>query len=260
MNLFRQIEGLKKYTFLLSELVSRDIKVKYKRSFLGVLWALLNPLLMMIVMSVVFSHIFRYSIEKFPVYLLSGQIMFSFLSESTSGAMTSIIYGSGLIKKVYVPKYILPVSKICSSFVTLLYSLMALLVIMIFYQVTPTWNMLLFPIPLIYLFIMCTGIGLILSVLATYFRDAVYLYTVVLQAWMYLTPIFYPVEALPQNIATVIKLNPMYHLVTYFRNVLIYGITPTLQTNIICFVCSFGILLIGLGVFKKHQKNFLLHI
>lgn len=260
MKIFRQIEGLKKYTFLLSELVSRDIKVKYKRSFLGVLWALLNPLLIMIVMSVVFSHVFRYSIENFPIYLLSGQILFSFLSESTSSAMTSIIYGAGLIKKVYVPKYILPFSKICSSFVTLLYSLLALLVIMIFFRVEPTWNMLLFPVPLFYLFIMSTGIGLILSVCATYFRDTVYLYTVVLQALMYLTPIFYPVDALPQNVQILIKLNPMYHLVTYFRNVLIYGITPTLQTNIVCFVFSFGALLLGLAVFKKHQRNFLLHI
>lgn len=254
------IKGLNKYKFLLAQLVSRDIKVKYKRSVLGILWALLNPLLMMVVMAVVFSNIFKYTIEYFPVYLLCGQIFFSFLSESTTNAMTSIVYGAGLIKKVYVPKYILPFSKICSSFVMLLYSFGALIIIMFFFQVPPTWNMLLFPIPIIYLFIMCFGIGMILSVLATYFRDVVYLYTVVLQAWMYFTPIFYPIHALPEAIQTIVKFNPMYHLVTYFRNIMIYNITPTLQTNIVCFVFSFVILIIGLMVFKKYQKNFLLYV
>ena len=253
MKIIQRIRDFKKY-------ISRDIKVKYKRSFLGVFWALLNPLLMMTVMAIVFSNVFKFSIEKFPVYLLSGQILFSFVGEATGSAMTSIIYGAGLIKKVYIPKYILPLSKICSTFVALLYSLVALFVIMIFFHVTPTWRWVLFPVPLIYAFIMSVGLGLLLSVAATYFRDTVHLYSVVLQAWMYLTPIFYPMDALPENIQLLIKLNPMYHFITYFRNVLIYGITPTLQTNIVCFVVSFGALVIGVAVFKRHQKNFLLHI
>lgn len=261
MNLIKQqIKNIYKYRWLLQQLVSRDLTVKYKRSVLGYLWSLLNPLMMMIVLSAVFSHIFRFSIENFPIYLLCGQVLFTFFSESTSMAMSSIIQGAGLIKKVYVPKYILPLSKILSSFVNLMYSLIAVVIILIFYKIQIHWTILLFPIPLIYLFLMSLGMGLMLSVAATYFRDVIYLYGILIQAWTYFTPLFYPIDMVSESIQFFIRLNPMYQIITYFRDIVMYGKIPTLQTNLICIAYSVAFLLIGVLVFRKHQTKFLLYI
>ena len=256
----RQIKNIYKYRWLLQQLVSRDLTVKYKRSVLGYLWSLLNPLMMMIVLSAVFSHIFRFSIENFPIYLLCGQVLFTFFSESTSMAMLSIIQGAGLIKKVYVPKYILPLSKILSSFVNLMYSLIAVIIILIYYKIQIHWSILLFPIPLIYLFMMSLGMGLMLSVAATYFRDVIYLYGILIQAWTYFTPLFYPIDMVSETIQFYIRLNPMYQIITYFRDIVMYGTIPTLQTNLICIAYSVTFLLIGVLVFRKHQTKFLLYI
>ncbi|KTE93905.1 ABC transporter [Desulfitobacterium hafniense] len=256
----QQIKGIYRYRWLLQQLVNRDLKVKYKRSILGYLWSLLNPLMMMIVLSAVFSHIFRFSIENFPIYLLTGQVLFTFLSESTSMAMSSVIQNASLIKKVYVPKFIFPLSKIFSSFVNLLYSLIAVVIMLLFFRIQISWTIILFPIPIIYLFVMCVGLGLILSVAATYFRDVIYLYGIVIQAWTYLTPLFYPIDAVSQSIQTIIRLNPMYHIITYFRDVIMYGTIPTMETNLICAGYSISFLIIGIIVFKKYQKNFLLYV
>ncbi len=254
------LKNIVKYRWLIQQLVGRDLKVKYKRSYLGYLWSLLNPLLMMIVISTVFSYVFRYSIENFPIYLLCGSVMFNYFSESTNMAMTSVIQGSGLIKKVYVPKYILPLSRIISSFVNLGFSLLAV-VIMLFITRTPIrWTIVMFPIPIIYLFFISLGVGLFLCVLATYFRDAIYLYTIFLQALMYFTPLFYPVSVLPEKIQFIIKFNPMYHIITFFRDVVLYGNVPSVRDNVVCIGFAVLSMLVGTYFFRKHQKNFLLYI
>ncbi len=249
-----------KYRWLLSQLVGRDLKVKYKRSYLGFAWSLLNPLLMMAVMSIVFSKIFRYNVPNFPIYLLCGQVMFNYFSESTSMAMSSVIQGSELIKKVYIPKYILPLSKVISCTVNLLFSLVAVAIMMLITQTPVKLTILLVPIPILYLFFISFGLGLILSVLATKFRDTIYLYTVGLQALMYLTPIIYPVDILPEKILILIKFNPLYHIVDYFRQVVLYGTLPSIRDNLVCISFAVVSMLLGLYIFKKHQRSFLLYI
>lgn len=244
----------------MQEFVIRDLKVKYRRSFLGYLWSLLSPLLMMIVLTAVFSSFFRFDIPNFPVYLLSGQIIFSFFSESTTMAMTSILSGGSLIKKVYVPKYIFPVSRVLSSFITLLFSLVAIFFVILFTGVKITPVILLFPIPLLYILIFSVGIGLIMSVLAVYFRDMLHLYTILLSAWTYLTPIFYPVSIVPNYVKSIIYSNPMYYFVEAFRDVVLYNRFPTSHTNIMCLLFSGISLFLGLMIFYKNQKNFVLHI
>jgi ABC-type polysaccharide/polyol phosphate export permease len=249
-----------KYKGLLKEFVIRDLKIKYRRSVLGYLWSLLNPLLMMVVLTAVFSSMFRFDIPNFPIYLLSGQIIFNFFAEATTVSMSSILGSGGLIKKVYVPKYIFPLSRVISSFVTLLFSLVAVIIVVLVTNVKLTPIVLFFPLPLIYIFIFATGVGLILSVLAVYFRDMLHLYTVLLSAWMYLTPIFYPVSAVPEYVRTVIYANPMYYFVESFRDVLLYNQFPSLQTNLICIMYSLSALILGLIVFYKNQNKFVLHI
>lgn len=254
------IKNFIKYKWLLSKLISRDLKVKYKRSYLGYIWSILNPLLMMTVLCIVFSYIFRFNIENFPIYLICGQVMFTFFSESTAMTMQSIIQSVGLINKVRIPKIIIPISRTLSCFVNLLFSLIAVVIMLIITKTPIHISILLFPIPLIYLFFISLGIGLILCVFATYFRDTVYLYSIVIQILMYFTPIFYPIDAVPSKVQFIIKFNPMYHIVTYFRDIVLYGNFPSLRDNAVCMAFAVLSMTFGILIFNKNEKNFLLHL
>ena len=249
-----------KYKELLKELVMRDLKVKYRRSILGYLWSILNPLLMMLVMTVFFSYMFRYKIENYPVYLICGQVIYNFYSDATRQSMNSILHGGALIKKVKLPKYIFPMARTASSFVNLLFSLVAVILVMTITRAPITPTVLLFPLPLIYLFFISMGIGMILSVLAVYFRDMIHLYGVFLLALMYASPIFYPISALPTQAVILIKFNPLYHIMQMFRDVMYYGNLPSLRDNLVCL--AFTMLSMGLGLFffKKYQDNLVLNI
>ena len=167
--LFRQ------YQPLIHELVLRDLKIKYRRSFLGYVWSLLNPLLMMTIMTLVFSYMFRFDIPNYPLYLICGQTLWTFFSESTNLGMYAIIQNSSLIRKVYIPKYIFPISRVLSSFVTMTFSLIAILIVMLFTRVPFSPAMLLTPVPLFLLLIFCMGIGMIMSAFSVYFRDTLHL-------------------------------------------------------------------------------------
>lgn len=248
------------YKPLLKELVSRDLKVKYRRSFLGYVWSLLNPLLMMCVMTYVFSEIFKSSIPNFPLYLISGQTLWNFFNESTNMSMHSVIHNGSLIKKVYIPKFIFPISRVLSSFVTMSFSLMAIVIVILFTKATVYWTVLLFWIPLVFLFVFCCGVGLVLAALATYFRDITHLYGVLTLAWMYATPVFYDVSILPENVRATIGMNPMYYFITFFRSLILYGQIPSWDVWIFCFFSSLVALVIGLWVFMKLQRNFILYI
>lgn len=249
-----------RYKWLLYELVLRDLKIKYRSSVLGYLWSLLNPLMMMTVLTIVFSTLFRFDIPNYPVYLLSGQLIYSFFSEATNMSMSSIINSASLIKKVYMPKYIFPVSRVLSSFVTLLLSLLAMVIVMVVTKVKFNWVILFFPIPLIYILVFSIGMGLLLSVLAVYFRDVIHLYSVLLSAWMYLTPIMYPINMVPDYVKRFIFWNPMYYFVEIFRQIVLYGEWPSLEMHLICLGFALLALVTGLFVFYKNQKNFILHV
>lgn len=248
------------YKPLLKELVSRDLKVKYRRSFLGYVWSLLNPLLMMCVMTLVFSYMFRFDIPNYPLYLITGQTLWNFFNESTNMSMYSVLQNGALIKKVYIPKFIFPISRVLSSFVTMSFSLAAILIVMVFTKAPFYWTILLFPIPLFFLLLFAMGIGMILSALSVYFRDITHLYGVVTLAWMYLTPIFYPANALPERVLPIIHANPMYSYITFFRNIVLYGAVPEPVMWLRCALMSLAALAVGLVVFRKMQRNFILYI
>ena len=256
----KNLKYMLKYKFLLKQLVLRDIKIKYKRSYLGYLWTLLQPLMMMAVLTVVFSQMFKFQIENFPMYLICGQVMFNFYAEATNMAIDSIISNAGLIKQVYIPKYILPLSRVFSSLVNLGFSLIAVILVMIATNTEFRWTILLFPIPIIYLFFITLGVSLFLSAVAVYFRDVRYLYGIAIQILCYLTPLFYPIDILPAEIKTLLYFNPLFHIVTYFRKIVLYGTLPTFEDNLICIAFAFVSLVIGVKIFKKSQREFLLYI
>ena len=255
-----KIDVFIKYRNLLENLVSRDIKVRYRRSVLGMLWTVLNPLLMMVVITIVFSTLFKQNIEHFPIYYLSGSLIFSFSSETTSNALYSIIGNASLMKKVYIPKYLFPVSKVVSGLVNLGFSLSAMFVVMLAMGVECRITLLLLPIPIFYTFLFATGLGLLLSAATVFFRDISHFYGVFVMAWTYFTPIFYPVDILPETARKVMDFNPMYHYVQYMRELILYGNFPSMRENLICFLFGAGMLLIGTWVFYRKQDKFVLYV
>ena len=253
-------DAFKKYHYLLEDLVAKDFKLKYRRSVLGFLWSILNPLLMMLVITAVFSNIFKSDIEYFPVYYLCGYLIFNFVIEATNGALTSIVQSGYLIKKVYIPKYIFPLEKSSFALVNVLFSFVAVLIVILITGMPIKATIFLIPIPIFLAFIFSTGLGLILASMNTFFRDMGHLYSVWTTAWMYLTPMFYPVSIIPDNIKTVIYYNPLYYYVTYLRMLVIDGEIPGMEINVICICFSFLFLLIGLLIFKRNQDKFILYI
>ena len=253
-------ENFKKFRPLLYELVARDVKIKYRKSVLGVLWTLLNPLLMMLILSIVFSNLFRFDVENYSLYLLAGQILFNFFNESTTGAMTAILGNSALIKKVYIPKYLFVVSRIASSSINILSSFCALILVMLFTRTELHFSMFLVVIPLAYLIIFSLGVGLVLAAITVKFRDVMHLYTVFLTGLMYLTPIIYPISMLPEWVKKSVNLNPLTGILNIFRNVVIYNTIPTVGEFIISLVVVCLTLVLGLWVFYKQQDEFILNL
>lgn len=249
-----------KYRYLLQDLIVKDVKVKYRRSVLGLMWSVLNPLFMMLVITAVFSRIMNIKVENYPIFYLTGSTIFNFFSEGTQLAMSSVIGASSLIKKVYIPKYIFPLEKVLFAFVNFLFSLIAVIIMFAVFRFPVPWTAALFFVPAIFVLVFAIGVGLVLSALSVYFRDIVHLYTVVVVAWQYLTPIIYDYKGLPALMQAVMQFNPLFYYVTYFRDLTMYGIIPDLRFNLICAAFSFGALIIGLLVFKKKQDRFILFI
>lgn len=244
----------------MSELVKRDIKVKYKKSLLGILWSVLNPLLTMVVLTIVFSNIFKFDIENFPVYIITGQIIFGFFSESTSLAMTSLVQNAALIKKVYIPKYMFPVSKILSSFTNLLFSLVAMIIVMLVTGIDFSYTILFIPIALFYILMFSAGIGLIVSAYTVFFRDIEHLYGILLTMWFYMTPFIYPESILPDKYNIILTLNPLYYFVKYFREITMYGHIPSVEIHLICLGIALGTFFLGWFIFERKENEFILYI
>ena len=252
--------SLNRNWFIISSLVSKDFKLKYRRSFLGVAWSVLNPLLMMLVLTAVFSTIFRFSIENYPLYIILGNTLFALMSDSTSSAMYSILESSSLIKKVRIEKVIFPVEKILFQLVNFCISLIAVAIVMAFFRVVPSPSLLALPLLLIFVLLFSLGIGMALAALAVFFRDVCHLWGVVITAWTYATPLFYPVDVLPAWMMSIMQFNPMYHFVTYFRNIVLYGTVPGLSENLICLAMGLATFAVGLLIFKKTEKKFILYV
>lgn len=255
-----KIQNLYKYKDLFYELVKKDIKLKYKNSYLGILWSFLNPLLMMIVLTVIFSEVFKNNIDNFPVYVLTGRLIYSFFSEATNFAMASIQNNSQLIKKVYVPKYFFPLTRVCSSFLISLVSLVPIIIVMLLSGVEFSPLNLLIIVPLLLNLFISAGIGLIMATAAVFFRDLNHLYSIILMVIMYMTPIFYPAEIIPSKYHWIIELNPLYSILNMFRDVLMYNMMFSPVDLLISSFYAVIYFILGLVLFYKKQDKFIFHI
>lgn len=249
-----------RYRYLMKQLVSRDFKTKYKRSVLGVLWSFLNPLLTMLVQYIVFSTLFKSGIANFPVYLLTGIVCFSFFSEATTMSLSSIVGNASLITKVYVPKYIYPLTRVMSSTINFGLSLVPLLIVLFITRTPIRPSILLLPFGIGCLFALSLGIGMLLAAMMVFFRDTQFLWGVISMLWMYATPIFYPESIIPGNFMMLYKMNPLYHIIRFIRIVLIDGVSPEPKAYALALIASIVPLLAGAMVFKKTQDRFVLNI
>ena len=266
-----------KYRFLLRELVIKRIKLQYRNSVLGVLWTFLQPLLTMIVLTFVFSMVFgknSAAVVNYPVFLLSGRLLYDFYSQSTKRAMKSIRGNASIIKKVYVPKYIYPLSVVLSTFVTFIISLGVLAMVIAFFNIikkdpVPVTPALFFIIvPILILFVMCLGIGMLLATLDVFFKDVENIYDVFCTLLFYGTPIVYTIDKLnfsPDSWqANILRINPLYGIIDMFRAAVLHGdeFMAYLDINalIYCSIFAVAVFIIGVGLFYKFQDKFILHI
>ena len=258
--------ALAKDRFILQQLVTKDFKLRYRRSVLGVIWSVLNPLLMMMIMSFVFSYFLRGSnVENYPLYLIVGNITFSLMSEATNGGLTSIISAAPLLKKVKVDRWVFPVQKVFSAMMNFGFSLIAVVAVMLFFQVMPTWHIVWMIPALFLLMLFCIGISLLIGAAAVFFRDMIHLWSVALTAWTYLTPIFWDLSLLtnagaPQIVVWVVKANPMYNYLEMMRCAIVYQSSPTTTVLLLAVFWALLMLVIGYFVFRKTEHKFILFI
>ena len=268
-----------KYRYLMQEIIRKNVKLQYRDSFLGMLWTFLQPLFTMIVLVFIFGNIFGKSnngVVCYPVYLLTGRLLFEFYTQSTKRAMRSIRNSASVLKKVYVPKYIYPLSNVLSNFVTFAISLTVLIVVegyfliknslaggTIYPDLHLSWHLVLCFVPIIILCVFCLGVGLILSVLNVFFKDIEYIYDVVCTMLFYATPIMYRLETLKigsSAVGTVLKLNPLYSIIEMFRCCVLYCRVWDWNHFYYAAAASVVVLLIGIWAFYKNQDKFILHI
>ena len=243
------------YVFVIRELTSREIKRKYARSSLGIIWSVLNPLLMMVVMSLIFSTMFKRSIENFPIYYLTGQTIWGLFSGATNTAMTALVDNKSLLIKAKLPKHTFILSRIYTALVNFGYTCIAYVLMLLIFRIKITLTILLFPIGVLYALIFSIGIGYLLATEYVFFADIKYLYGIFLTLLMYLSAIFYPVDSLPEVMQKVINWNPVYLVILFARECVMYGRIPEAWVWIRLSIWSFGSVLIGMIVFRIQENK-----
>lgn len=240
-----ELTAIIKYRFLIVQFIRRDLLTRYKRSVLGVAWTMLNPLGTMIILTLVFSRAFGGSQEGYAAYVLSGLIAWNFFAQSTNAATLHLVWGGSLLKKIYIPRTSFALSATGTGLINLILSLIPLVLVMLVIGVPIRWTIVLLPIPILFLAMFALGIGLIISTMAIYYADVAEMYQIILTAWMYLTPVIYSPDILPEQYSFwITRLNPMYYLVELFRMPIYYGRVPDINLILI----SGGIALITLFV------------
>ncbi|HNS63597.1 MAG TPA: ABC transporter permease [Anaerolineaceae bacterium] len=244
------------YRELARQMISRSIKTRYKRSALGVIWTMLNPLLTMLVLTIVFSTLFRFQIEHYPVYILSGLLAWNFFASTTNLAMGEMLWSGDLLKRIYLPKAIFVVSTTGSGLVNMGLSMVPLLIIMLITRTPITSSMLILPVSILALTIFAMGVGFILSTIVVYFQDIMPIYEVVLMMGMYATPIIYPPEIIPERFQFITKLNPVYYFVRCFQEPIFKGQIPSLETWITTFLIAIFTLIVGWYIFTRKVSEY----
>lgn len=256
--MFRTLRELWRYRELAFILVEKEMKLRYRRSILGFAWTMLNPLLTMVILTLVFSHAMRIPVDKFPVFLLSALLPWNFFSQSLTGGSMSIVHNESLLKNVYTPRAIYPIALVASHLVNLLLAFIPLILVMLWQGVPLTWSLVALPLCLVILGVFTTGVVLAFSAWTVFFRDLRQILEVALQAIFYLIPIIYPLTVIPQKYLWAFEWNPLVHMIFPFRSIFLEGAWPDPTNLAIGGACAAMAFLIGLAVFRR-QESFFLH-
>jgi len=253
-----EIRGAIKYRHLILQLVRRDVLTRYKRSVLGVAWTLLNPLGMMVVLTIAFSNIFRFQTPySYSAYVLSGLLAWTFFAQTTTAAMVNLVWGGGLLNRIYIPRSSFALAAIGTGLVNLALATIPLLFILLYARVPINQSIFFLPVPVILLAGFSLGLGLFISTLAVYFPDVAEMYQIIVTAWMYLTPIIYPEEVIPEQFRLwITTLNPMYYLIHLFRLPVYYARLPTWEEMLPAILVSIVVLCAGWWFFSKKSDEF----
>lgn len=246
-----------RYRNLIEQMVRRDILTRYKRSVLGVAWTMLNPLGTMIVLTIVFSQAFGVNERSYPTYVLSGLMAWTFFAQTTNAAMLHLVWGGSLIRQIYVPRTVFALSAVGTGLINMTLSLVPLILVMLVTRVPIKLTILLLPVPVLFLAMFALGLGLLLSTVAIYFADVAEMYQILLTAWMYLSPVIYNIEIVPEPFQTwIVRLNPMYHLITLFRALITPGRVPEWNEFLISGTIATIMLVVGWVVFSREADEF----
>ncbi len=248
-------DNIKQYIFVVRQLVAREIKRRYSRSYLGILWSVLNPLLNMVVLSVIFTKMFSRSIENYPLYLLSGQMLWQLFTGATNASMTVMVDNRVMLTRVKFPMEIFPIARVYSALVNYLYTFAAYLLMLLVFRIHPSVTMLLAPVIVLCVTMFSLGIGFLLSVVYVFFADIKHLYSVLLSLWMYCSALFYPVESLPELMGRVVEANPVYNYIACMRGCMLYASWPNQAQWIRMILWAGGSFLVGYLVFRKNQNR-----
>lgn len=249
-----------RYRFLFEELVKREFKKKYKGTMLGMVWSLLSPLLMLLVMRVVFGGFFGSRVDNYTTYLFCGNLVFSYFNESCSQGMTSLLFNASIFTKIRVPKHLFLLAKNVQTLINFALTLVVFLLFCLLDGVSFSWRFLMLLYPVVCLLLFNVGMGLILSALFVFFRDLQYLWTIFTQILMYVSAIFYTTDGFSPIVQKLLHLNPIYLFITYFRQVVLFGVVPALWFHGL--IAAFTALILGIGclIFKKYNHQFLYYV
>lgn len=250
------MKELIKYREFLKTSVLKEFRGKYKKSFLGVLWSFINPLLQLLVYSVVFSFIMRADIPHYTVFLVVALIPWNFFNVTVSQSTSTIVYNGGILKKVYFPREILPLSVVTSNLLNFFISCIIILGALVISGIGISWTIIFLPIVIFIQYILTLGISFILSAITVYIRDLEYFISVIMMLWFYLCPIVYSADIIPAKLQWLFNLNPMLHIINAYRDILYYQNFPRFKALSVLFLGSVIILWLGYKIFKKLEKRF----
>ena len=254
------IQRIKKHSFMFEELVKRDFKQKYKRTVLGMVWSILNPLLTLLVMRVVFTQFYGRNQPFYTTYLFAGNLMYAYYKESTNGGMNSLMSNASIFTKINVPKYLFLLSKNVSAVINFGLTLVIFFVFVAVDGIAFHFRFLMIIYPIVCLIIFNIGCGFILSALFVIFKDVQYLYDIFTLMLMYLSAIFYYTDTYSENVQRIFYLNPLYVYITYIRHLIIDGYIPGVATHALCLFYAVAVLAIGALIYKKYNYKFMYYM
>lgn len=252
----RELTELWRYRDLLQLVISNSTKTRYKRSVLGVVWTLLNPLLSTAVLTIAFSQILRFQMQDYVIYILVGLLVWNFFSQTTQHSINTLIWGSSILKRIYVPRTLFTVAVIGNGLINLLLTLIPLGLIMLVLHKPFTIALVFLPVAILLLAMFALGFALLISTLAVFFADVADMFAIILSAWFFLTPIVYPLETIPEQFIWIVKLNPIYYLLSLFRAIIYLGVWPPIENILISLVISTVALVLGWSIFTKKSDEF----